>query len=173
MGIENPTLLFQSEQFANSNSSYLSQHKSPAESTEDTNTRGLITEQKVAQLLQRLPYVLEVIQTKKFSKEDLDMVDLIVIFKPDQPQTVVREVLVQIKSSRKGVKHFVQSMSQKLEIQGNEKRAQLMEWLAKNRRIILNGDIQISRSGRSRRKLSDEEIIADFESQLAKIMTSN
>jgi hypothetical protein len=133
--------------------------------------RGTEIEHKVAGLIRTLPHVISVKETEKLSREDINMIDLVVTVDGDS-EMLVHKVFVQIKASTKGVEHFEKQVSQRIK---RKKRAHEQidrrTWLLQNHRIILNGDIKMTKSHKHRRQLSDEEILADFEKQLKEIDT--
>src|SRR3989344_3893094 len=133
------------------------------------NIRGVTIEQKVAGLIGNLPYVSNVVQTEKWTTEDKDMIDLIVQLDGGDGLTV-GVVFVQIKASTKGVEHFEERLAVKLkQDKGNGGPADRKLWMLDNRRIILNGDLEMSKSRKHRRHFTDEEIVSNFQAQLLEI----
>ncbi len=83
---------------------------------------------------------------------------------------LVHKVFVQIKASTRGVEHFEEQVSARIK---RKKRANgqvdRKTWMLQNHRILLNGDIKMTKSHKHSRQLTDEEIVADFEKQLQEI----
>lgn len=133
------------------------------------NIRGVTIEQKVAGLIGELPFVSDVVQTEKWTREDKDMIDLIVILDSGDGLTV-GEVFVQIKASTKGVEHFEERLAAMLK-QNNVESGPVDRklWMLENHRIILNGDLEMSKSRKHKRHITDEEIISSFQAQLLEI----
>ncbi len=137
-----------------------------------TEIRGITMEKKAADVIRTLPYVDEVQLTGKDSELDAQMVDAIVIFSEDTStappsigELVVKDALLQIKSSTMGDWHFRETLS-KRGVSGTEARK---DWMLKNRMILLVVDFKTSRSKKNIRRVGDEEIIFDFETQLRAI----
>jgi len=133
------------------------------------NQRGVDIEHKVAGLIRGLPHVISVKGTEKLSREDINMIDLIVTVDGDN-DTLVHKVFVQIKASTRGVEHFEERVSARIK---RKKRANgqidRKTWMLQNHRVLLNGDIKMTKSHKHSRQLTDEEIVNDFKKQLQEI----
>ena len=133
------------------------------------NKRGTEVQQGVCKLLGTLNYVLWVRETTKDSPEDRSKIDLIVGLDQNKKNLVVPEVAVQVKASTTGVttfKHHIRKSLSNDHPKGNISRE---EWMLKQGLILLVGDVRISRSRKSRWPITNEEIIASFETQLKNI----
>ncbi len=129
----------------------------------DRDIRGRATEEKVAYLLKALPFISDVALTEKNGELDRNLTDLVVFFNSEETEVDILPVNVQVKSSSREVRQF--RWEKMRGIQGDEAR---QAWLRERRLILLNGDIKVSRKN-SRRPISNEEIIVDFTTQLARI----
>jgi len=132
------------------------------------NTRGLEVERNLSRLLGTLCYVVSVRETQKNSQEDHDKKDLVIGLDRTQAHTVVSEVFVQAKASSTGVASFRHHLNQELKKQGGEGLTQ-EEWLLAHRLVVLVGDMHISRSGKHRYPVTEEQILTSFEDQLKRI----
>ena len=129
----------------------------------DRDIRGRATEEKVAHILKALPFIEEVELAEKNGELDRNMTDIVVFFKPHESGSDIPPVNVQVKSSSREVRQF--RWEKMRGIKGEEAR---QEWLRERRLILLNGDTKVSRSN-NRRPIRNEEIIADFTTQLHRI----
>lgn len=132
------------------------------------NRYGAQIERKVAALLTGLPIVRRVLIIPKNSWEDRQMIDLRVDL--DQVASLaIDQVAVQVKASTRGHSHFKETLAHKLKSDEDISSLDRQTWLMANRMILLVCGTKVSKTGNTRRSVSDEEIVDDFTNQLAAI----
>jgi len=134
------------------------------------NQRGAEIEEKIAKLIQGRPDVREVTITQKDMSDDREMRDLIVNLINYDTSINLTPVFVQAKASNRGIEHFNEELKKILIKQGITDQISLKEWMLVRKLILLNGDLVTSRSGKSSRHLTDEEILISFDTQLLEIV---
>lgn len=121
-------------------------------------------EQKVANTLSELPYVLNVLQSKQNSTDDANMIDLRVFIHPEEG-VKENEIKVQVKSSRWGIEDFERRLRN---FGYNSRRAQEL-WRIRNNFVLINGGRVLEEPAHIVREVTPEEIIVDFSNQLHRI----
>jgi hypothetical protein len=94
------------------------------------------------------------------------MIDLVVSLRSEE--RTISIVFVQVKASTRGAEHFRENLKSRLK-RGGEGNTSCAEWMLQNKMILIIGDTFTSRSGKTTRKLTDDEIIQSFNEQLEKI----
>jgi hypothetical protein len=102
--------------------------------------------------------------------DDREMRDLIVNLINYDTSINLTPVFVQAKASNRGIEHFNEELKKILIKQGITDQISLKEWMLVRKLILLNGDLVTSRSGKSSRHLTDEEILISFDTQLLEIV---
>ena len=129
------------------------------------NKRGQEIEQKVAGLLENISFVANVKQAPRLSEMDRNMIDLVISFAPEEN---IDSVFVQVKSSSRGVSHFKETLSERIK-RRYKRQLTRRDWMLENRMILIVGDSVTSKSGKTTREITDDEIVSSFMSQLQQI----
>ena len=132
------------------------------------NRRGMEVQHNLCKLLGGLDYVLWIRETIKDSFEDKNKKDLIIGLDQSKKDLVIPDVSVQVKASTTGESTFKRDITRMLRRQGKTNITR-EQWLLENRIIVLVGDLHISKSHKNRWLVTEEQTLASFEYQLAKI----
>ncbi len=133
--------------------------------TSEGSLTGYKNELKVGELISRIDFVREVRQVEPEGSEDKDLIDLVIIMVEGYP---IPEVFIQVKSSRRSVHNFFNSVGKRLDDfdrKSGENRdksnddvehQRRIAWMKANRLMVINGEVKKGRP------VSDDYIIGKF-----------